>query len=178
MKHFSFILLGLMLILGLSNSSVYAELREHEVTGYVSIHELKLLGSPEVIYDAMTGEIGGWWDHNFSGHPVSFRIEPKPGGGFYEIFDETGNGVKHGTVIYADRGKRLTFEGPLGLNGLALHLVATYNYTAEGDSTLLNVTINYSGQISKENAGVIDQVWHHFLFDGLKPYIEAGKHLE
>ena len=34
-------------------------------------------------------------------------IEPRPGGGFIEIFDDEGNGVLHATVIYADRGKLL-----------------------------------------------------------------------
>jgi len=155
-----------------------AELTEHEVSGYVSTHELMLPGPPEEIFDAMTGEIGVWWDHKFSENPVSFRIEPTPGGGFFEIFDEAGNGVKHGTVIYADRGKRLTFEGPLGLNGTALNLVVTYRYTAEGDNTVLSVTVNYDGQVSEEDAAAIDQVWHYFIFDRLKPHIESEKQLK
>ena len=51
-------------------------------------HELVLPGTPEVIYDAATGDISGWWDHSFSGNPHKLYIKAKPGGGFYEIFDE------------------------------------------------------------------------------------------
>ncbi len=79
--------------------------------------ELTLPGSPEVIYHAITGDISGWWDHSFSSSPAKFYIEPRPGGGFYEIIDESGDGVLHATVIYAQRGKLLRFDGPLGFSG-------------------------------------------------------------
>lgn len=69
--------------------------------------QLTLPGSPTEIYDAVTGDISGWWDHSFSDKPYKLYIEAKPGGGFYEIFNESGDGVKHATVTFADRGKRL-----------------------------------------------------------------------
>ena len=47
-----------------------------------------LPGTPETIFDAVTGDISGWWDHSFSDNPKEFFIEPVPGGGFWEIFDE------------------------------------------------------------------------------------------
>ncbi|MCW8804045.1 MAG: hypothetical protein OQK57_06570, partial [Ignavibacteriaceae bacterium] len=55
--------------------------------------EVTLPGTPEIIFDAVTGDISGWWDHSFSENPKKFYIEPKPGGGFWEIFDDEGNGV-------------------------------------------------------------------------------------
>ncbi|MCK7528497.1 MAG: hypothetical protein MZV64_68495 [Ignavibacteriales bacterium] len=67
--------------------------------------EVTLPGTPEVIFDAVTGDISGWWDHSFTDNPKEFYIEPVPGGGFWEIFDDEGNGVLHARVIYADRGK-------------------------------------------------------------------------
>ena len=39
-------------------------------------------GAPEFVYDHLTGDISGWWDHSFSGTPALLYIEPKPGGGF------------------------------------------------------------------------------------------------
>ena len=42
-------------------------------------------GTPEEVFDAATGDISPWWDHSFSENPMRFYIEPKPGGGFYEI---------------------------------------------------------------------------------------------
>jgi hypothetical protein len=140
-------------------------------------HSLTLPGSPEAIYDAATGDISGWWDHTFSGKPKRFYIEAKPGGGFFEIFDDSGDGVLHATVIYAERGKRLTMRGPLGFNGAATDVVTTYTFTAVGDSTRLDLKVNCAGQTEEGWTSAVDQVWHHFLFEGLKPYVEAGKHL-
>lgn len=60
------------------------------VGGFSFVLALTLPGAPEAIYDAVTGDISGWWDHSFSEKPARFYIEPKPGGGFWEIFDESG----------------------------------------------------------------------------------------
>lgn len=169
---------ALLLVCFVFFGSSTAEMKAHEAGGFVIEHEIILPGAPEVIYDAMTGDISGWWDHSFSDSPKKFYIEPKPGGGFWEIFDDEGNGVLHATVIYADRGKRLAFDGPLGLSGRAFQLVVTYKYEPLDSTTKLSSTVNLSGQITEKEAGVVDSVWHHFLFEGLKPYIEAGKHLE
>ena len=76
-----------------------------------------LPGPPETVYDAITGDLSGWWDHTFSEKPARFYLEAKPGGGFWELFDDEGNGVLHATVIYAHRPHLLRFDGPLGLSG-------------------------------------------------------------
>lgn len=139
---------------------------------------LTLPGSPEVIYDAISGDISGWWDHSFSGKPYRFYIEPRPGGGFYEIFNEQGDGVLHATVIYAERGKRLRFDGPLGLSGKAVTAVYTYEFEAVGgDSTLLELSVHAAGEIDPGAPQIVEQVWHHFLVERFKPYVESGKHL-
>ena len=149
-----------------------------EISAFRVEHELRLPGSPMVIYDAITGDISGWWDHSFSGSPLQFYIEPKPGGGFYEIFDESGDGVLHARVIAAERGKLLRFDGPLGLSGRAIKVVCSYDLSPVGsDSTRLKVTVNMSGSIEEEVAKIVDQVWHHFVFEQFKPYIIEGRHL-
>ena len=141
--------------------------------------EVTLPGTPEVIYDAVTGDISAWWDHHMSANPAKFFIEPKPGGGFWEIFDEQGNGVLHATVIYADRGKLLRFDGPLGLSGKAIQLVTTYEFSPAGtDSTLLKVSVHASGEVDEGIPALVEGAWGHFIFEKLKPYIEAGKHLK
>ena len=48
--------------------------------------EVILPGDPEIIFDAVTGDISLWWDHSFSDNPKKLYLEPKPGGGFWEIF--------------------------------------------------------------------------------------------
>ena len=67
-------------------------------------------GDPVFVYDHLTGDISDWWDHSFSEKPYKLFIEARPGGGFYEIFDESGDGVKHATVIFAQRGHMLRME--------------------------------------------------------------------
>jgi hypothetical protein len=133
-------------------------------------------GSPEEIYDAITGDISPWWDHSFSEKPYRLFIEPKPGGGFYEIFNEKGEGVLHATVIFARRGEMLRFEGPLGLSGRAVTLVCTYALRPAGaDSTRLELAVRCSGEVEEGLSGVVQNVWRHFLFERFKPYIESGE---
>src|SRR5579863_6134367 len=127
-------------------------------------HELILPASPEAVYDAMTGDVGGWWDHSFSQHPNRLFIEAKPGGGFWEIFDDAGNGALHATVIYADRGKTLRFTGPLGFSGQAVTFVTAFEFLPDPAGTKLRLTCNVAGQISDGEDKTVDAVWHHFLF--------------
>ena len=141
--------------------------------------DVQLPGTPEIIFDAVTGDISGWWDHSFSDNPKKFFIEAKPGGGFWEIFDDEGNGVLHARVIYCDRGKLLRFDGPLGLSGKAIKVVTTYEFEPVGtDSTLFKVSVHASGEVDEGIPTIVESVWEHFIFEQLKPYIEEGKHLK
>ena len=142
------------------------------ISGFRVNHELILPGKPEYVYDEMTGDISDWWDHTFSENPARFYIEAKPGGGFYEIFNESGDGVRHATVTWADRGKTLRFEGPLGLSGNAIHMIHTYQFSAQGpDSTQIKLTVNAIGEVNQQLAETVDTVWYHFLFERFKPFI-------
>ena len=134
-------------------------------------------GSPEAIYDAATGDISPWWDHSLSRSPARLFIEPRPGGGFIELFNEAGDGALHATVILAERGRRLRFEGPLGLTGLAVTVVTSYEFRPEGpDSTVLIYRIRMSGEIPDGLPEVVRNTWHHFMVERFKPYIESGRH--
>jgi hypothetical protein len=137
--------------------------------------QLTLPGTTTQVYDAITGDISGWWDHSFSEKPYKLYIDAVPGGGFYEIFNAGGDGVKHATVIYSDRGKMLRFDGPLGLSGKAVQMVTTYEFTAAGsDSTMLKLSVHGAGEITEGLPALVESVWHHFLFDRFKPYVEGG----
>ena len=130
-------------------------------------------GDPEFIYDHLTGDISAWWDHSFSQDPYRLYIEARPGGGFYEIFDESGDGARHATVIFAKRGEMLRMEGPLGLSGLALTLVCTYSLQPSGDDgTLLTLQVNGSGEFDGKTPELVRQVWEHFLWEQFRPYIQ------
>ncbi len=151
-----------------------ADTKELKTGAFQLQQELVLPATPEAVYDAITGDISGWWDHSFSEHPKRLFIEPKPGGGFWEIFDDAGNGVLHATVIYADRGKLLRFTGPLGFSGQAVNFVTSLEMSPDPAGTKLRLTCNVSGQVSDGEDKIVDAVWHHFLFERLKPYIESG----
>jgi hypothetical protein len=163
-------------------SAARAEVQQAHTGAFITSHRLTLPGRPEVIYDALTGDLRGWWDHTFSNPrpPSRFFLEAKPGGGFYEYFDPEGkDGVRHATVIYAHRGKLLRFEGPLGLSGNAVTFVTTYAFEPVGaDSTTLTVTAHCAGEFQESWPNVVDGVWHHFIVERFKPYVEAGKHLK
>jgi hypothetical protein len=137
--------------------------------------QITLPGTTTRIYDAMTGDISGWWDHSFSEKPYKLYIDAIPGGGFYEIFNAGGDGARHATVILSDRGKILRYDGPLGLSGKAIQMVTTYEFsTAGADSTLVKVSVHGSGEVDEGIPAKIESVWHHFLYERLKPYVEGG----
>ena len=134
--------------------------------------ETQVPGTPVNVYDNLTGDISPWWEHTYSDNPHRLYIEAKPGGGFYEIFDESGDGVRHAVVTGAQRGKLLHMEGPLGLAGHALTLVTTYHLSAINDSTLLKVEVHGAGEFKEDWPEVIENVWQHFIIEQFKPYWE------
>lgn len=141
--------------------------------------EVTVPGTPEEIFDAATGDISDWWDHSFSGNPKKLFIEAKPGGGFYEIFVDEGNGVLHATVIYSQRPNMIRFDGPLGLSGRAVQIVTTYEFSEAGnDSTLMKISVHGSGEMEEEMPAIVENVWDHFIYERFKPYVEAGKYLK
>ena len=152
--------------------------KETKLVNFVVEQEIVLPASPEALYDAVTGDISGWWDHHFSEKPKKLYIEAKPGGGFYEIFNDAGDGVLHATVIYAERGRRLRFAGPLPFSGQPVELAVTFDLKAESTGTRFHVTCSAAGPLAQGSDRVVEAVWHHFLFERLKPYIESGEYLK
>ena len=138
-----------------------------------------LPGPPEEMYDALAGDISGWWDHTTSGDPIALEIQARPGGQFLETFDESGDGVVHATVTYARRGEKLQMVGPLGLAGHAVHMVTTYDLEPlDGGRSRLTVTVHAAGEVHPGWDEVVLATWHHFIDDRFVPWVAAGKHRE
>jgi hypothetical protein len=144
-----------------------------KVGAFAFEQELVVPGTPEAAYDVMTGDVSGWWDHTFSESPERLVLEAKPGGGFYEAW-APGQGALHATVIYADRGKLLRFDGPLGLSGKALQMVHTIHFQPVGDSTRIALEVHAVGELEDGWAEAVESVWRHFLVERFKSYVEAG----
>jgi hypothetical protein len=144
-------------------------------TGFVVKQSVILPCTPVAAFDAFTGDVTPWWDHSFSNPPHRMYIEPKPGGGFIELFDAEGNGALHATVITVQRGKLLRFEGPLGLAGRAVVKTTTCTFDSVGaDSCRVAVEAHISGEVDDQTASVIDGVWRHFLIERFAPYVRSG----
>jgi hypothetical protein len=169
---FTILLLSLV-ILNLTPAAAQETKPKYDV--FTLEQQITVPGTTTQIYDAMTGDISGWWDHSFSKKPYKLYIDAVPGGGFYEIFDAGGDGAKHATVTLSERGKMLRYEGPLGLSGRAILMVTTYEFSEAGpDSTTVKVSVHASGEIEEGLEAKVDSVWHHFLFERFKPYVEGG----
>jgi len=189
MKKIGTVVGGVLLILfAMGQGRAAGDVKAATGGGFRIEQELVVAATPEEVFDAATGDVSGWWDHSFSGHPKKLYIEPKPGGGFYEIFDDAGNGVLHATVIYAQRGKMLRFVGPLGLSGKAIDCVTTWEFSpvaatdagaggaAAPAGTRIKLTVEVSGEVDEATAKILDAVWHHFLGERLKGYIDSGEY--
>lgn len=170
------VIAGLMalVVMAVTAGTLSAEVKSAEKGKFRIEQELILPATPNEVYDAVTGDISGWWDHAFSGHPKKLYVEARPGGGVYEIFDDAGNGALHATVIYADRGKRLRYTGSLGFSGRAIDMVTSYDLAAEGTGTKFHLTVTAAGDVDEQLAAAVDGVWHHFLDERLKAYITSG----
>ncbi|HEX2573982.1 MAG TPA: SRPBCC domain-containing protein [Polyangia bacterium] len=162
-----------LLLLSLTTPAA-AKVARSSATAFTIEDSVVVPGTPEAVFDAMTGDVSGWWDHTFSAKPKRLVIEPRVGGAFLEIFDDAGNGTQHATVTYVDRGKRLRFVGPLGLAGQAIEMIHTIDFSpAAPGMTQVKLTVRGLGEIEKEWPPLVDQVWHHFLAERFKPYMEA-----
>jgi hypothetical protein len=133
-------------------------------------------GYPGEVFDAVTGDISPWWDHTMSDSPWKLFVEPRVGGGFMEVFNEHGDGVRHAVVTGVETGKFLRYEGPLGLAGHALHMVTTWTFAVSPDQgyTTVFVEVHGAGEVHEGWPEIIERTWRHFLFDRLQPFL-AGE---
>jgi len=78
----------LLLLVLLVPAVARAEVKSIETGGFGLDRNVTVAGTPVQVYDMITGDLRPWWDHTFSAHPQAFYIEPWPGGGFIERFDD------------------------------------------------------------------------------------------
>lgn len=135
--------------------------------------EVTVKGTTDTVFEAITGDISGWWDHSVSENPLKLYVDPYPGGSFMEIFDKDGFGVRHAVVTGAEYGRMLRYEGPLGLAGKALFMVTTWSLTEAGEGkTMVSVEVHGSGEVEDGIPEIIQKTWGYFLNDRLKPFLE------
>jgi uncharacterized protein YndB with AHSA1/START domain len=164
----------------LTAAPAVAELQDPPPTGsFAFSFAVDLPGPPAAMYDALTGDVSGWWDHSMSGDPIALEIQARPGGRFIETFDASGDGVVHATVTYAKRGEKLQMVGPLGLAGHAVHMVTTYDLeNLDGGRSRLTLTVHAAGEVHPGWDEIVLATWRHFIDDRFVPWVTAGKHRE
>jgi len=169
---------AVVVALGMAFASPALAATEFPLRGVTVEKEVIVAATPDEAWNAFTGDVSGWWDHHFSEKPVKLVIDRVPGGGFFEIFDEEGHGVKHAEVIWAEPGKTLKMRGPLGFSGAAVDFVHTFTFTPDPAGTKIRLTLNASGQLDDEGVAALERAWDHFLVKQFQAYIAAGKHRE
>jgi uncharacterized protein YndB with AHSA1/START domain len=165
-----------LVILLCAQFAAVAEVKETKLSGFTIEQEIVLPGSPVEGYGAVTGDISPWWDHHLSEKPKKLYIDARPGGGFYEIFNDAGDGMLHATVIRAERGKKLQFTGPLAFAGRVVDFAVTYDLAPDPGGTRFHLTTNLAGQVPDGAEKAVDGVWRHFLVERLKPYLESDEY--
>ncbi|MEE8467391.1 MAG: SRPBCC domain-containing protein [Planctomycetota bacterium] len=168
-------MVGLLVGLALGRSQTNDGPQILEVGAFSVVQEVLIDATPEQVFDAFTGDVSPWWDHTFSEQPVRLFLEPRPGGGFIELFDDEGNGVLHATVNMVKRPEELQFHGPLGFaaTGRNLQMAHRVQFTAEGDRTRVKVAVHAMGEMDPAWPAAVQRVWHHFLVERLKPHVEG-----
>jgi hypothetical protein len=91
-----------------------AKVASQSANGFVITQEADVAVDPKIAYDAFV-KIGSWWSdaHSFSGVAKNMSIEPKAGGCWCEALPNGGS-VRHMTVLHANPGALLVFNGGLG----------------------------------------------------------------
>jgi hypothetical protein len=94
--------------------STHAKVVSQSAAGFVVTHEADVAVDPKAAYDAFV-KVGRWWNdsHSFSGAAKNISIEPRADGCWCEALPNGGS-VRHMTVVHANPGALLVFNGGLG----------------------------------------------------------------
>ncbi len=80
--------------------SIGAEVVAKSSAGFVSKHTLNIAAPPQRVFEALTDDVGRWWDpeHSYSGVAANFSIDARAGGCFCERLKD--GSVAHMTVVF------------------------------------------------------------------------------
>lgn len=108
------IIAAAMCIAAVAAAPAGAEVVSASANGFHLRQSVPLTVPPPRAYAAFA-EIGRWWnpDHTYSGKAANLSLSMAPGACFCERL-ESGGGVEHLRVAYADPGKRVVLTGGLG----------------------------------------------------------------
>lgn len=138
----------LWLIAALLANPAAAELSGVGSGGFTTSHAATIPASPERAWQALTTEIGQWWEsaHTWGGDAAALFVDARPGGCFCERLAD-GGWVEHLRVIYLAPGHELRLRGALGpLMQMGLEGVMTWTVEPlEDGGSRLQWTYTVSG---------------------------------
>ena len=137
----------------------------------VELHAEIAIDAPiEVAWRSLVEDVGAWWPHSFSDAP-RIGMEPWVGGRFMEEWD--GGSALYAFVTHMVTNARLTISGPMGMRG-ARQYVKTYEFSADGDQTIVRTSASMLGDIADElRTGYRDG--GEELLQAFKTYVEARR---
>ena len=150
--------------------SAAAKVVSQSATGFIVTQEADVAVAPQAAYDAFV-KIGQWWNdaHTFSGAAKNISIEPKAGGCWCEALPNGGS-VRHMTVVHADPGAMLVFNGglgPLQFMGVAGSMKVTFKAQDKGT----HVSVTYAvGGFDTDNFAEISKGVDAVLGEQIKRY--------
>ena len=159
-------------------SGVFAQITSSSPGGFISEHIMAIAAPRSRVYQALTAEVGRWWNpiHSYSGKATNFSIDPRAGGCFCEQLED--GAVAHMTVVYVARNAMLRMVGGLGpLQSMVVSGSMTFTLTDTDAGTRLQYTYAVGGYAPdglESLAGPVDQVQLDQL-QRLKRYIETGR---
>jgi len=138
--------------------------------------EVEIEASPEVVWRALTEEIGEWWPRDFCvGDLERFVLEPKLGGRMYEDWGG-GAGLIWAVVTGLRQGELLQLSGELSKDfGGPARNITTIKLRAEGDGTHVTLGDSVYGSVSAKTGTDLDAGWRHLFAGCLKPFVESNR---
>jgi len=159
------------LTLALVATPAAAEVLTSSPNGFEIRESVQLVIPPDQAWDAFE-QVGSWWNpaHTYSGKAANMRIALSLGACLCEMFEQTGGGIEHLRVVYAEPNKRAILTGSLGpllYEATSGVMDLTVERTAAGSRVTMNYRASgfYKGGADKL-APLVDQV----LADQMKRY--------
>lgn len=150
---------------------VFAELAEVDEGGFVSTHVIEIDAPPARVFEALTDEIGEWWDpaHTYSGDASNLTLDTLC---LCEEFDD--GFVIHMRIDYWQPGRRLRLQGGLGpLQSLGVAGSMSFDLQAMEGGTRLSYRYAVGGPRAVPLAEPVDRVQLGQLLR-LARYVDTG----
>jgi uncharacterized protein YndB with AHSA1/START domain len=130
----------------------------------------------ERLYEALTADIGQWWDRRYMRDGgLDIELEPVAGAFMRQPLDDGGAFVM-AQLLEVRPGRILSLHGTFGIPG-AVHGAVRFEIGAEGKASTLSLEHNVLGDLSPEIASIFENGWRLLLGENLRAWVEQQRGL-